>query len=362
MIKMQRYNEKIYGNLATVYHRTSFTNLIDAVYTSGFKPGEGDMYGVGFYSTYELKSQERNSMTQTYGDIVVKFSVAIENFFIFDYSEFIKSPNYRHLKSTKETFIDDQIKYFNIGVEKEVRSYDNKFSSTLALHLYRYSDLAYKVQGIIFTGERDGKVLVAYETGLIVPLSYRTDGMKSFEKVDTNKEYFKKALKRKIDTSKMEIKGFSWFTNATKSNFSFETDNYNHITWLKGTWEDGIWEEGTWKDGTWKDGTWLHGLWKNGTWENGVWISGRWKKGLWKDGLWKDGLWTKGTWEGGIWEDGLWKDGTWKDGLWKRGTWKGGEIYSNKFSCQIKSKVNPNIFKELESKAKNIEELKERLR
>lgn len=43
MRRILSLNEKIYGNMATVFHRTSVSDLVNKVYTSGFKPGSGEM-------------------------------------------------------------------------------------------------------------------------------------------------------------------------------------------------------------------------------------------------------------------------------------------------------------------------------
>ncbi len=97
MIKLKPLSEAVYGNMAVVYHRTSASDLINKVYTSGFKPGNGSMYGKGFYSTYELASQEKPNMADTYGSVVIKFVVPIEHFLIFDPEIYMKSPLYRKL-------------------------------------------------------------------------------------------------------------------------------------------------------------------------------------------------------------------------------------------------------------------------
>ena len=36
--------EAIYGNMATVFHRTSISDLVNKIFDSGFKPGDGAMY------------------------------------------------------------------------------------------------------------------------------------------------------------------------------------------------------------------------------------------------------------------------------------------------------------------------------
>jgi hypothetical protein len=188
--------EKIYGNMATVFHRTSVSDLVNKVYTEGFKPGDGAMYGEGFYATYELESQQKENM-KTYGNIIVKFAVPIENFLIFDYSEFIKSPNFKKLghPSIKD-FLPLQFNLFKIkGTENDGFSAIAKivYTSDIA-HSYVKSipNFTKLCQGIIFTGRNDGRVLVAYDTTILMPLSYSMDDGKTFESVEKNREYLKK--------------------------------------------------------------------------------------------------------------------------------------------------------------------------
>lgn len=201
MIKIRKFEEKIYGNLASVYHRTSFSDLVNAVYTSGFKPGEGDMYGKGFYGTYDLESQMGTDMLATYGNIIVKFSVSIENFIVFDYTEFVKSPNFKELKRkgydcSNYSFIYDQLDFFDMDYgELDVERRRPGFSSEIALWCYKnISQFNKKCEGIIFTGSRDGRVLVSYNTNLIFPLSYSLDDGDTWESVEKNKDYLNKLV------------------------------------------------------------------------------------------------------------------------------------------------------------------------
>jgi hypothetical protein len=182
--------------MATVFHRTSVSDLVNKVYTEGFKPGDGAMYGEGFYATYELESQQKENM-KTYGNIIVKFAVPIENFLIFDYSEFIKSPNFKKLghPSIKD-FLPLQFNLFKIkGTENDGFSAIAKivYTSDIA-HSYVKSipNFTKLCQGIIFTGRNDGRVLVAYDTTILMPLSYSVDDGETFESVEKNKEYLKK--------------------------------------------------------------------------------------------------------------------------------------------------------------------------
>ena len=361
---MKRYKplfkEDIYGNNAIVYHRTRLSDLINKVYTSGFQPGEGDMYGKGFYSTYDLESQQRLGMEQ-YGDIIVKFQVSLENFFFFDYHEFLKSPIYTFFKKKKvaekiieANFLQVQLNYY--GIKKETEILKKQFSSDIAIDLWK--TIKSKVRGIIFTGRRDGKVLVCYDTKSVIPLSFSSDNGETFEKVTPkNLEYIKNIFKNK-DFSKKEQDLPNWVEDNEPISYSFEgvTFIWKDGTWKDGTWKDGIWQKGTWKKGTWERGRWSNGTWKNGTWERGTWIDGTWRDGIWRDGIWKGGTWEYGTWKDGIWKGGTWKGGTWEHGLWeygiwesgvwdkgvwKDGIWKGGSIYDPKLKNYVESDVSP---------------------
>lgn len=379
MIKINTFKEKIYGNMATVYHRTSVSDLINKVYTSGFKPGSGDMYGAGFYSTYELESQYQNleRSRRLYGNMIVKFAVPIQNFLILDYEEFKKSPQYKKIEKTfKSTnHVVAQLRYF---MDKNFDDYrleslisNSNYTSDIAYYLYNTHRINRYVEGIIFTGKNDGKVLVCYDTNLIMPIAYKIDTEKEFQKVDRNMDYLRKVVKNKLSPHKIEPQKTKphWIKKADILDGEFQIEKDSSViwkrgiwkngtwegwiweggtwergiwergiwvtgkwkegiwkggTWKIGIWEDGTWKIGTWKDGTWKYGTWVDGLWNDGTWKDGTWENGTWESGTWKIGIWENGLWKDGTWESGLWRDGIWKDGTWKEGTWKDGTWESG--------------------------------------
>jgi hypothetical protein len=193
--------EAIYGNMATVFHRTKISDLVNKVFDSGFKPGDGDMYGRGFYSTYELESQLSANMEKTYGPIIVKFTVPISTFFIFDYEEFKKSPNFKKLNSpSKNEFLKTQFEFFKMDYSDFdfSKTHYSKFTSDTALWCSKNIENFQRLcEGIIFTGSRDGKVLVSYNTKLIFPLSYSTNDGKTWEKVEKNLDYLKKVAKVK---------------------------------------------------------------------------------------------------------------------------------------------------------------------
>ena len=354
--------EDIYGNKAFVYHRTRVKNLVNDVYKTGFTPGSGDTYGKAFYSTYELESQLNPEMIEKYGDIIVKFMInSINRFMFFDYDEFLKSPIAKKIKTTKDMFIIDQLKYFEVNKfkkidEKEILRFQRyvKYTSDIARYIRsNYNVITKLIDGMVFTGSQDGKVLLSYNTDLLIPLSFSDDDGKEWKQVNKNLDYLKKIFSKSTDYLKTkELKtDLKYYSKNIKKNTSSDAiytidinnDNlyinwekgiWNHGDWMKGTWKSGTWKSGRWKNGIWESGDWLNGTWESGDWLNGTWWYGDWGTGVWHDGIWKDGIWKigfwkkgtweKGTWEYGFFEGGTWKSGTWLNGNWNRGIWKDG--------------------------------------
>lgn len=399
-----KINEEIYGRYAIMYHRTSTENLIDSIYNHGYKFGGGQSFGAALYGTYDLESQLNRDMIEEYGNVIVKFQVTLDNFFIFDYDEYIKSPIGNLLKSKEKDYeyIYDQLKYYKISFEiskiqnlleeyfKE--NHTSKLAYLLSNHIPGFTA---KVNGIIFTGKKDGRVIASYKPNKnIIPISYSIDEGKTWKKTDYNMDYFKKIFKGRqelftnnnkivklIGIQRKELyKKYPWLKDTKFYGATIEFKD-NILIWKDGTWitgkfkfniwEDGIWENGTWLGEIWKNGTWQLGFWEGGTWEKGTWEYGEWKGGTWEDGDWYDGFWKggdwlngtfngrtwengiwhdgtfergkwlTGTWLGGTWENGIWKNGTWEDGDFKRGKWLGGKWKGGTFGNQAKW-LDPN--------------------
>jgi hypothetical protein len=193
-------NETIYGENAIVFHRTNVSDLVNKVYTTGFHPGGGDVYGRGFYSTYDLKSQLRASMKSYYGNVIVKFSCPTSNFFFFDWNEFEKKELCKTLKCTENDFIKKQLDYFELKYDAS-KLPESGLSSDIAMHFVNtIENFTKKVDGIVFNGSRDGQVLVSYDLTRIVPLSFSTDEGETWTKVDKNLAYIKRSFNTKQKT------------------------------------------------------------------------------------------------------------------------------------------------------------------
>ena len=360
---MNWITEKIYGNYAVVYHRTSFDNLAEAIYTEGFKPGEGVMYGRGFYSTYELSSQDSPDMVSKYGDVVLKAAVPLHKVVILDWDVFQTTPQAKELAPYDEfNFVEKQLHRIGVRVRGSFSAELTNlakatYTSDEALWLRKNSDLTKAADGILFTGRRDGKVLVVYNTDLVMPLAIKKSSAEKFVRTPGDQQHLSKWIKTKFAAmhkrTPRPIAFPEWFTSAYTESAEALLRN-GEVEWLKGKWVAGVWEDGTWKNGifvrgTWKNGTWLDGtwgsgtwkggewgsgIWEDGTWEQGVWGGGAWVAGTWKDGTWKSGIWKSGTWNDGAWQDGEWEDGTWNDGVfvsgrWRSGVWKDGQWGGN---------------------------------
>jgi hypothetical protein len=200
MIKLKDIlNETIYGNQAVVYHRTNLSDLISRIYTSGFKPGDGAMYGKGMYACYDLASQERPEMSGRYGNIIAKFAVNLTGFMFFDWSEFVKTPLYKEkLKSsTSKTFIQDQIEFYKISMTEPLEDavlITTTDTANIALYVYKNSNLSRKVAGLVYTDTENGngKVLVCYDVKRLRPVAVKKDEDTEFTKINTTKDFLSK--------------------------------------------------------------------------------------------------------------------------------------------------------------------------
>jgi hypothetical protein len=216
MIKLKDIlNEAVYGNIATVYHRTGIEDLVNRVYTSGFIPGAKAgaraIMGKGMYACYDLASQENDQMADQYGKTIVKFVVDLTGFFFFDWEEFMKNPLHKEKlpKSTKETFIQDQIQYYKIVVEDDADTLYHFYYTSSSAYRWVYniiirSDMSKKVSGIVYSGQPDGKVLLCYDTKRLRPVAFKKDGDKEFTKVNSTKDFIKKTSLYTVSESNSE--------------------------------------------------------------------------------------------------------------------------------------------------------------
>ena len=101
------------------------------------------------------------------GPIIVKFSCPISTFFVFDYEEFIKSPNFKKLgKPSSVDFLKAQFEFFKMDYSKFSfeKTYYSKFTSEIALWCYKNIENFQRLcEGIIFTGSKRWKSFIVLQ-------------------------------------------------------------------------------------------------------------------------------------------------------------------------------------------------------
>jgi hypothetical protein len=170
-------NEEVYGNIATVYHRSKtppdkFKEILEKnEWKSGI--GAGNMYGPGLYTVFTKSSNNRG-----YGEYLYKMHVkGIKNFFIF------LPEVYNKVWGTNKSY-DEMI------AEQNKRFKSNFYKYTDFIH--SYSREHSKVAGIIFYGGHDGDVCLIFEPKNVIPVSYEKEGqLVKYEagKINMSKEY-----------------------------------------------------------------------------------------------------------------------------------------------------------------------------
>jgi hypothetical protein len=68
--------------------KQSLVDYVESIIKSGFKPGSGDMYGKGLYSTGDWLSQfggKGNGYMDNYGNAIIKYRTPANGILIFDY-------------------------------------------------------------------------------------------------------------------------------------------------------------------------------------------------------------------------------------------------------------------------------------
>lgn len=111
------------------YHRTgtyaenprdkqSLIDYVESIIKNGFKPGSGDAYGVGLYSTGDWLSQfggKGNSLMDHYGNAIIKYRTPARGILIFDYRVAKK------MYGGSYTLVDQVVKYGIFTVSKMPR-------------------------------------------------------------------------------------------------------------------------------------------------------------------------------------------------------------------------------------------------
>jgi len=177
--------ENIGGGSSIVYHRTKSTS-VKSIFEKGFLYPEQsihwDWYGKGVYTTYDIESQNTMAMIKSYGSYIIKCQVTDYNkVLILDYNESKK------IYKNKYSFIDQIRTFFPnknqlinifgqnyIDILNEINNEISisQYTADIAKRLYDDYHIDNYVNGMVFTGRNDGKVLVSYITQNIKPLAF----------------------------------------------------------------------------------------------------------------------------------------------------------------------------------------------
>lgn len=196
-------SEGITAGSVIVYHRTGgkIDGVIDKIVKGGFRSGKGAMYGIGVYTTYDLESQLNDYMSDTYGDTIIESKIlSMDKFLIFDYDVA------KMVYGNKNYTLDNQLKFIlgkewniyknDISLKRLIESILNtEYSSEISRRFFiEYPKIVNNLKGIVFTGKKDGKVLVVYDSKNIEPIRYSDDDGETWNNL-TNKDIYNRTKK-----------------------------------------------------------------------------------------------------------------------------------------------------------------------
>jgi hypothetical protein len=230
-MRLKNLFEEISAGTAIVYHRTQLTDENIKLLNNGFIPSSGEAYGKGMYATYDLDSQLKLSMADSYGDIIVKYSIINFNkVLILDKSEQIKifGNTVPIEKQLRRIFRGNYNGFFNANKTILKSLYNNddaEYTSDYANSLSNMAGFQLYVDGMVFSGRRDGKVFVLYETKLLNPISYSKDNGKTWLGLKTKYGH--------VTISNSENKNLINYINSEKFKYGsdeFKKAFFNNLT------------------------------------------------------------------------------------------------------------------------------------
>ena len=179
--------EKIVGNTGWVYHRTRDNPEGSDIHRHGIKPSanQSAMYGRGLYCCYDLNQQLKPEMRR-YGAYILKGKIDLNGFAILDEDIFrLANPRgdfEKHLKQIGTSLMEAK--------DRSILPYTSRIAQRIWKKCKQNG-----YNGIIFTGESDGKVAVIWNRRNFIPYQYTKDDGKSWEKLNPDIS----SIKRKED-------------------------------------------------------------------------------------------------------------------------------------------------------------------
>ena len=200
--QLKKLNEDITASRMIVYHRTGKKtgfNPSKNIADIGYNIGKGNYYGYGVYTTYDLESQLNDNMKMSYGNIIIESKILdMSKFLIFNYDiakkiykskyqfrdqleqilgkkEWLNYKNNDTIKNIHYTLDEGNVEYTSILAQ----DFSKRFRDSILRNL----------NGMIFTGQNDGNVLVVYNRRNIEPLRYSEDDGQTWTNVRNVKTY-----------------------------------------------------------------------------------------------------------------------------------------------------------------------------
>jgi len=184
----EELNEEIKAGTFRGYHRSKIDE--PTKFNTGFRPGggAGAMYGPGIYMTYELEDQ-LNSGMEGYGPTIVEYEVKNNGkFLIYDKSEALKvfGSNPTLIKQLKKILGGNFTNFYKENKD-EIDKYNDSLasgsygsSSDIAYSMSQISNIETYVDGIVFSGRQDARVLAVFNTNIANPIRYTKDDGKTW--------------------------------------------------------------------------------------------------------------------------------------------------------------------------------------
>ena len=155
---------------AIIYHRTK-KELVSKIIATGFQAGSGQAYGKGLYATLDLESQNNDYMLSSYGNTLTKWFVPhLDNFVIFNPI----LANMVHGTSSIEEQLKKIVGENLLDLDPEILNYTKKSKSSssagaFSSYLNKLNpQQKEKIAGLIFSGEHDGNIFLAYKNDEII--------------------------------------------------------------------------------------------------------------------------------------------------------------------------------------------------
>ena len=188
--------EKIVGNTGWVYHRAKKNPEDSEILTHGIKPSTNQIatYGKGLYCCYDLNEQLKPNM-EKYGAYILKGKIDLNGFAILD-SEIYGLVNPRgnfqeHLKQ--------------IGTDMESVQDTIPYTSRIARNIWeKCKQDGYN--GIVFTGQSDGKVAVIWNRRNFIPYQYSEDNAATWKTLTPDIKSIKRPHDPEYDKDDQAIK------------------------------------------------------------------------------------------------------------------------------------------------------------